>query len=1087
VSFTWPLCAPACRRRSRSSGLAAGPAAAVATPIVVGVLVALGRGTPGIRPEIRRRMRMRRTFIALLVLAALLGGGTVRAQVTTGEIYGRVTDASGATLPGVTVTLASPVLLQPQTAVTTDTGTYRFALLPIGTYTVRYDLAGFRTVVKEGIRIEIGLNAQINQAMEISSVEETIMVQAESPLVDLKDAGKSTRFTQEALQAIPSARDPWVIIEQAAGVAMDRSNVGGSQSGQQSNFVARGAAMAQQKWNLDGVDITDMAATGGSPVYFDFDAFEEMQISTGGADVTMQSPGVGVNLVTKSGTDQLRGSTRLYVTDDNFQSVNVSDTLRKQGATTGNPIQNIKDYGIEAGGPVIRGRAWVWGSYGKQKINIGVNNFYKGDADCQAMKAALKADALAVPVEDTWPCLNPDTTLLNNYNAKFSVRTFGNNQASMFFNAAEKVRNARDASDTRPLETTYRQIGVTDKSLGSTWWKTGMPKSYKWSDRHILSDRFMIEASYAHVGNNFELAFHEPSLRDVQPSYEITSPAGLWGRSYQDIIYVRPTDSLDVMANYFLPGLARGDHSIKFGLKLRHDEHYSESLYGGDAYARFDRGAPVEAQIYRVGRENRILTNRNLYVQDSYVRGRLTLNAGIRFDYQTDAVDPMSIEASRFYGQPTFTGVHNGVTYTGKVFDQLPAIDFKGAKALGDEGHAFLDWSPRVGVSLDLTGDGRSVVKFNYARYVGQLGGNSGMMSVRYNPVAQTFVRYPWVDLNGDKFIQSNEIVYTSAPLSWTSGYNYNNPTQLTTTGKVDPDLTNDRTDEIIASFDRQIGNDLAVGVAYIWRKYTNFRAQDIDNFGAENWTSKSWTPTGCPSGADCPTVSYYEPTSLIPTNYPYRNVEDFWRGYQGFELTARRRFSKNWQVNASYSYNDAPVHFESPAGYIWWTNPSATAGTSDPTNIETALNDGQFAEQSTTSGLDNVYVNATWIARVSGSYTLPWWRINLAGFYNARSGYPYIRYVTTPTRAFSAGSTQFFLDKRGDERLPDAQTLDFKVSKPFSVFGRFKVDASMDVFNLFNADTILAKRGAQNSSTANNVSVLIAPRVVRFGVRASW
>ncbi len=162
---------------------------------------------------------------------------------------------------------------------------------------------------------------------------------------------------------MPSARDPWVIIEQAAGVAMDRQNVGGSASGQQSNFVARGAAMSQQKWNLDGVDITDMSATGGSPVYFDFDAFEEMQISTGGADVTMQSPGVGVNLVTKSGTDKLQGSGRYYITDEKFQSVNVTDELRKQGAATGNPIQNIKDYGFEAGGPIKRGRAWFWGSY----------------------------------------------------------------------------------------------------------------------------------------------------------------------------------------------------------------------------------------------------------------------------------------------------------------------------------------------------------------------------------------------------------------------------------------------------------------------------------------------------------------------------------------------------------------------------------------------------------------------------------------------------------------------------------------------------------------------------------------------------
>ena len=137
-------------------------------------------------------------------------------------------------------------------------------------------------------------------------------------------------------------------------------------------------------------------------MYFDFDAFEEMQISTGGADVTMQSPGVGVNLVTKSGTDKFRGSARFYVTDEKFQSINVTDDLRKQGATSGNPIQNIKDYGVEVGGPIKKGRAWVWGSYGKQNINVGINNFYKPDADCQAMKADLAANPLSHPIEDVW-------------------------------------------------------------------------------------------------------------------------------------------------------------------------------------------------------------------------------------------------------------------------------------------------------------------------------------------------------------------------------------------------------------------------------------------------------------------------------------------------------------------------------------------------------------------------------------------------------------------------------------------------------------------------------------------------------------
>lgn len=1016
---------------------------------------------------------MRRYALSLVLL--LLCAAAAQAQ-QTGQIFGKVTDSSGGVLPGVTVTATSPVLLQPLVAVTSDTGTYGFPQIPIGTYTVKFELGGFKTTTHENIRVEIGFNAQVNATLEIGAITEAVEVSGESPIVDIRDMGRGSRFNLEALQSIPSARDPWVIIEQSAGVAMDRQNVGGSASGQQSNFVARGAAMSQQKWNLDGVDITDMSATGGSPNYFDFDAFEEIQISTGGNDVTMQSPGVAVNLVTKSGTDTLRGTGRILLTDEALQSQNVTDEIRLQGATTGNPIQNIKDYGVEAGGPIMKGRAWFWGSYGKQDIRVGINNFFEPTADCQSMKAALAQNPLAVSLDDVAGCLSTDQTLLNNYNAKVSVQVASQNQASMYFNAAEKVRNARDASDLRPIETTYRQMGVDRPDLGSNWWKTGMPKSYKWTDRHIFSDKLMIEGSYAHVGNNFELALHDPSLATVQPAYEISTQA--WSRSYQDVVYVRPTDSVDVVSNYFVPGFAGGDHAFRFGFKYRDDIAHSESMYGGDAYARFNYGVPAEAQLYRRGLTEYGLNNRNFFAQDTYTVGKVTVNAGIRFDYQTDYANPATVKASPFYGQATFAGVYSGATYTGQPFQQLPTITFGGA----DAGVAFKTWSPRVGVSYDVNGNGHTVIKANYARYVGQLG--TGDMSSTYNTVVSTYVRYPWVDLNGDQFVQANEIVMTSAPLSWTSGYDYKNPANATTTGTVNPNLTDDRTDEVLVGFEHQLRGQVAIGATYIWRKYTNFRNNDLVNWGPENWAAAQFTPAAstCPAGAYCPQTTYYVPTSQIPVDYVYTNVQDFWRGYQGIELSGRKRFRNNWQLNASYTYNDAPTHFDSPAGYTWW------ASNSDPTNIEASLNGGQYAPESTSSGLGNVFVNAKWIARVSGSYTLPFWKINLGGFYNTRQGYPYVRSVLTPTnRPFSAGRATIYLDKRGDERLPNFQTLDFNVSKPFEFGQQVKATVTFDVFNLFNGNTTLSQRGGQNAPNANNITSILAPRVARIGLRVTF
>src|SRR5581483_9890268 len=285
------------------------------------------------------------------------------------------------------VTLSGPSMLQPLTAITSESGTYQFPRLEVGTYTVKFDLTGFKTVVNEGIKITVGFSAQVNAQLGVSSVQETVTVTGQSPIVDTKETGTKQTFTNELLQSIPSARDPWVILQQTAGISMDRENIGGNMSGQQSNYVSRGGNPTNNKWSLDGVDVTDMAATGGSTSYYDFDAFEEMTVSTGGVDVTQQTGGVGINLVTKSGTDKFRGSSRFYVTDQNFESQNITDALRLQGATSGNPIQNIKDYGIEAGGPIKKGKAWAWGSIGRQNVGVGVVNFYQPTATCLGIKA----------------------------------------------------------------------------------------------------------------------------------------------------------------------------------------------------------------------------------------------------------------------------------------------------------------------------------------------------------------------------------------------------------------------------------------------------------------------------------------------------------------------------------------------------------------------------------------------------------------------------------------------------------------------------------------------------------------------------
>src|SRR5256886_4641535 len=258
----------------------------------------------------------------LVCVMLLAGAGAAVAQVSMGEVYGKVTDSPGAVLPGVTVTLSGPALIQPQTTVTVESGAYRFPRIPIGIYSVAFELTGFKKSVRDGIIIQAGFNAEIDTKLEISTVQETVTVSGESPVVDTRSTQLSASFSREALETIPTARDPWVVLQQTPGMVMSGQNVGGNLSGQQTSFTAMGTSNNQQ-WTMDGAVVSDIASNNSSPTYYDFDSFEEINVTKGGSDASQQGAGVQVNFITKSGGNTLRGSGRFYRTSQRFEADNI--------------------------------------------------------------------------------------------------------------------------------------------------------------------------------------------------------------------------------------------------------------------------------------------------------------------------------------------------------------------------------------------------------------------------------------------------------------------------------------------------------------------------------------------------------------------------------------------------------------------------------------------------------------------------------------------------------------------------------------------------------------------------------------------
>src|SRR5438552_3333500 len=311
--------------------------------------------------------------ITAAMLVSLLAVSAFGQGLQTGNIFGHTQAKDGTALPGVTVTLTG--VGAPQTFVTDGAGAFRFLSLSPGTYALKAELAGFGISTRQGISVNVGRNADVTMTLN-PAASESITVTAEAPLLDVRKAGTGATVTKIELEKVPTGRDPWVILQQTPGVLIDRLNVGGSESGQQSSYTAKGVTGDQATWNVDGVNITDVGALGSSPTYYDFDSFEEMQVTTGGTDVRIQTPGVQLNMVTKRGTNDLKGSARYFRTDGSWQATpkipNGAAGTLKSGrvfAPTGqiiggylgrsNQINNINDEGLEVGGPLMKDKLWL--------------------------------------------------------------------------------------------------------------------------------------------------------------------------------------------------------------------------------------------------------------------------------------------------------------------------------------------------------------------------------------------------------------------------------------------------------------------------------------------------------------------------------------------------------------------------------------------------------------------------------------------------------------------------------------------------------------------------------------------------------
>jgi hypothetical protein len=278
------------------------------------------------------------TVLALAVPAA--------AQRTTGEIVGKVSDASGGVLPGVTVTLRGPALQGEQVDVTTASGQYRFPVVPAGTYELEYALSGFTTIKVTDILIVVGQTAQLDQSLKVGAVEENITVSGASPVVDLSTSQVSTAYNQEWVQSLPVRRFSYFDIINSAPGVQQNSQLGTS-------VTATVFGSSNNQYQVDGTVI-------GSNPWLNTDAIDTAQVLSLGASAEYGNvQGAVFNIVTRQGGNQLHGDANYYFQHNSLVGRNTSPDFDK-----GNPYHLDKywDGTLQVGGPFITDRFWFFGS-----------------------------------------------------------------------------------------------------------------------------------------------------------------------------------------------------------------------------------------------------------------------------------------------------------------------------------------------------------------------------------------------------------------------------------------------------------------------------------------------------------------------------------------------------------------------------------------------------------------------------------------------------------------------------------------------------------------------------------------------------
>ncbi len=716
---------------------------------------------------------MARKFAPSLVAALVLGlfvpysaGAQGGGASSTGTIQGRAADASGAMLPGVSVTATSPSMIGIQTQVTNENGSYRFPAVAPGVYTLTFELAGFNTVRRDGIQVSLGFTANVNADMAVATLQETVTVTGQSPVIDTSATRVQQNFKLAQLESIPNGRDMWALLAATPGVIMSRIDVGGNRAGTQTGYTAYGLN-GQVRTSVEGINTTE--GTDGAGFYYDYGSFEEVFLGVAGQGAEAATPGVQSNFLGKSGGNRFGGEFYVDGYNNSFQGSNLSEIYTRDTAQGGygfrpgsNEVLRYYDVNFNLGGPIKRDKVW-WHFSWRRQFNAVEQPLFTFDQSF-----------------DTWN-QNPSAKVTYQLNQKNKI--IGYYQWNM-----------KEQPNRLPIGGyTYTDPSQTSRQVSPSW-------VYKAEWNGTVSDRLYLEARWGDFG------YYDPRYANSDEDYfwRDTTRLVLTG-AHAESQTDRDRKQLTGAATYFLD-TKFGSHTFKFGGEIYNETQWSgraqnvggniEHIYNNNVASQLVFGVPTatcvcgryasdDGQLLVVNK----LDQQDFFVNDTWSKGRVTMNLGLRWDRYKGWMPEQS--------QPAFT---NGpVSVAAQTF---AARDFYTWNNLG----------PRIGLTYDLAGDGKTVVKASYGLFWHNPGPG---VSANANPNQNNkSVTYTWTDRNGDRHYQLGE---QSA-----------NPTATTLAGTIqlDPNITSPYSHDASFYLERQVSDSIGARVGFVYKSEDDLIAQ---------------------------------------------------------------------------------------------------------------------------------------------------------------------------------------------------------------------------------------------------------------------